>query len=251
MARNGPPPQNGAGAGGQIPAPGQEPHGPVVDLLVAGHGALHGLRDLVKAGGSRMMKSYRVGSFSSRGSDRTRRRQESIRSSRPLRAALARAISTASSETSTAVTCFAPPRARSGRRSRYGLKQSQHGFPGRQPSHAPAVVLLVQKEAGRLPVLHVHQISGCRFPYLCQGGDGRVSPGRGNQPLCWGRPSLSRRAASFPLVDAPDRLSVCPQDPASMGSSVPFIRSIPTTAPARRADRELVHRQSGKAVRLA
>ena len=35
-----------AGAGGQIAAPWQEPHGPVVDLLIAGHGPLGGLAAL-------------------------------------------------------------------------------------------------------------------------------------------------------------------------------------------------------------
>ena len=88
------------------------------------------LRDLVKAGGSRMMKSYRFGSFSSAGSrSNTLAATQSTAPVRPLRAALARAISTADSDTSTAVTCFAPPIAAFRAKDPVWVKQSSTVLP--------------------------------------------------------------------------------------------------------------------------
>ena len=93
-------------------------------------------RDLVKAGGSRMMKSYFTGSRSRAGSrSNTLAATQSTISERPLRAALARAISTADSDTSTAVTCFAPPRAAFRAKDPVWVKQSSTVFPrARRPT---------------------------------------------------------------------------------------------------------------------
>ncbi len=88
----------------EIPAPGQQLHGPVVDLLVAGDGIGHGFPAFVKGRGSRMMKSYFPRLLFQRGSrSKTLAATQSHNVGHAVAFCIGQAISTADSDTSTAV----------------------------------------------------------------------------------------------------------------------------------------------------
>ena len=93
----------------------------------------------------------------------------------------------------------------------------QHRLPPGQPGYRPAVILLIQEEAGFLPVFHIHQILHTVFRDL---GDGR-SRGLLSREMI---PSLSLgQALLFPQSHivaqkyAPDGLPVLPQDTDQCG----------------------------------
>ena len=187
------------------------------------------LRDLVKAGGSRMMKSYRFGSFSSAGSrSNTLAATQSTAPVRPLRAALARAISTADSDTSTAVTCFAPPIAAFRAKDPVWVKQSSTVLPRAMRPTARRLYFWSRKN----PVFWPFSTSTRYFtPFSVisvTAESGAASPGRGYHPLPWGSPSFSRRATSFrrriPRIGNPSAR----RSSASAGSRMSWIRSMPT-----------------------
>ena len=120
-----------------------------------------------------------------------------MRSERPLRSALARAMSTAAWETSTAVTRFAPPRAAFRAKEPVWVKQSSTVLPAARRPTAWRLNFWSRKK----PVFWPFSTSTRYFtPFSVisvTGEAGGVSPGRGYQPLPWGRPSLSRRDSSL------------------------------------------------------
>ena len=66
----------------------------------------------------------------------------------------------------------------------------QHRPPPGQPRHRQPVVLLVQEEAGFLPVLHVHQIADAVFRDLRHSRVRRCFAGKREPALALGQPFL-------------------------------------------------------------
>ena len=91
-------------------------------------------------------------------------------------------------------------------------KTVQHGFACGQLCHCKAVVLLVQKEAGFLPVLKVHGIRDAVFIYLCYRALGVLLKWQVKPFLTGFKPFQRPDGHVISLIDAFYDLSVLPQN---------------------------------------
>ena len=203
----------GAGAGGQIPAPGQQLHGPVVDLLVAGNGVGHSLPGFGK--GRRVQDDEVV---LHRLPLQGRQQVEHVggHAVHDLREAVARRVGPGHLHRGLG-------HIHSGdvlRASQSGVQSEgpgvgeavQHGLsPGKTP-HRPAVVLLIQKEPGLLAVLHVHQIPNAVLRDFRHRRRRRRLAGQGVPALALDQPLLFPQGDIVPQEDAPDGKAVGAQD---------------------------------------
>ena len=117
---------------------------------------------------------------------------------RPLRSALRWAMAMASALMSAAVTRAAPPLAAFSAKLPVWVKQSSTVWPAAMPCHGPAVVLLVEEEAGLLAVLKINVVEHAVLADLGLGAGGVGLAGQVEPALVLlPGPSLARRASSF------------------------------------------------------
>ena len=242
----------GAGAGGEKTAPGQQLHGPVVDLLIPGDGVGNGPAGLGE--GRRVQDDEVV----------------------PLRLLLQRgqqvehvgghAVHCAGEAVARRV---GPGHLHGGLRHIHGgdvLRPAHRGVqsegsgvgeavqhrpaPGDAP-HRPAVVLLVQEEPGLLAVLHVYQIFHAVLRDLRHCRIRRRFPRQGIPPLALGQPLLLPQGHVVPEKDPADREPVRPEELRQRRQQDVLD---PLHAHGQHLDGqqvvELVHRQSGKGICL-
>ena len=242
----------GAGAGGQVPAPGQQPHGPVVDLLVPGDGVCHGLPGL---GEGRRVQDDEVVPL--RLLLQGRQQVEHVGGHAVHHAGEAVALR------------VGPGHLHGGRRhvhggdvpgpARRGVQGEgpgvgeavQHCFaPGDAP-HRPTVVLLIQEEPGLLAVLHVHQVVDAVFRDLRHRRLRHRLPRQGIPPFALGQALLLPQGRVVPQEHAPDGEAVRPED-LRQRRQQEVLDAL--HAHGQHLDRqqvvELVHRQPRKGVRL-
>ena len=243
----------GAGAGSHISAPGQQTHGPVVDLLVPGDGIADGLAGLGEGG--RVQNDEIVPG---------RLLLQSGQQVKDIgRHALHHAFQT--------VACRIGPghlhgglryvycgdvgrtaqRGVQGKGSGVG-KAVQHRLAPGQSGHRPAVVLLVQEEAGLLAVFHVYQVLHAVFRDLRDGRVRGLLAGKMVPSLPLGQTLLFPQGHVIAQKHAPDGLPVLPQDADQQGQ-----QKVLNVFHAHREDLhaqkvvELVHGQARESVRLA
>ena len=176
-----------------------------------------------------MIKSYFTGSFSRAGSSsKTLAATQSTTPPKPFRSALARAISTAEADTSTAVTRFAPPRAAFKAKDPVWVKQSSTVLPSASRPTARRLYFWSRKK----PVFCPFSTSTKYFtPFSTisvTGESAGASPGRGNHSLYCSSPSFSRRGTSF---RSKTPRTACPSSRrirTKRGSSRSLILSMPT-----------------------
>ena len=125
----------------------------------------------------------------------------------------------------------------------------QHRFPCGQTAHRPAVVLLIQKETGFLPVFHVHQISDPVFHNLHHRAVRRRFAGEGVPPLALGQTFLVPEGHIVPQEHAPDGLAVLPENVHQSGQQE-ILQALHPHGQHLHAEEvvELVHRQAGEGV---
>ena len=131
-------------------------------------------------------------------------------------------------------------------------KAVQHRLAPGQPGHCPAVVLLVQEEAGLLAVLHVYQVLHAVFRDLRDGRVRGLLAGKMVPSLPLGQALLFPQGHVVAQKHAPDGLSVLPQDADQQGQ-----QKVLNVFHAHREDLhaqkvvEFVHGQAREGVRLA
>ena len=240
-----------ARAGGQVSAPGQQPHGPVVDLLISGHGPPGGLAAFGEGG--RVQDDEIVLPLLQPGQQVEHVGGHAVHH---LGQAVARRIfpGTFHGELRHVhggdVLCPAPGGVQG---EGAGMGEAiQHGFAPGQPGHRLTVVLLVQEEAGFLAVFKVHGIADAVFHDVRAGEVRQRLPGQGIPALALGHALLLPQGGVVALVYPGDVLSVGPQDPHQLGEDRILHPVQPQAQHLSHQHRtEPVHRQAGKMVRLA
>ena len=91
-------------------------------------------------------------------------------------------------------------------------KAVQHGVPGGNAGHGPAVIFLVQEEAGLLAVFKIDVVIHAVLADLCLGGVGVGLTGQLEPALVLLQPLLGAEGFVIPLIDAVNGLAVGPQD---------------------------------------
>ena len=242
-----------AGAGGQISAPGQQLHGPVVDLLIPGHGVGH---RLAAFGEGRRVEDDEIilpGLLF-----QLRQQVEHIGghavhdgfqpvAAGVLRRALHRELRH--------VHGGDMGRAAFGRVQGKGTgvgKAVQHGFALCQLRHRQTVVLLIQEKAGLLPVFKVHRVDDAVFRDVHGGGLRRCFTGQGIPALVLGHPLPLPEGHIVALVDAADLLPILPQHLGQQGKQ-PVLDALhaQTEGLGHQHAFKPVHRQAGEQVGLS
>ena len=203
----------GAGAGGQVPAPGQQLHGPVVDLLVAGDGIGHGFPAFREGWGVQNDEVilYRfLFQLGQQVKDIGRHAVHNVGYAVAL--------------------CIGPGHLHGGfrhihcrhmgRAAQRGIQGEgagvgeavQNGFSRRQTAHRPPVVLLIQEKAGFLTVFHVHQILDPVFHDLHHRAVRGCFAGEGIPALALRKTFLCPESHVVPQEYAPDGLAVPPEN---------------------------------------
>ena len=197
---------------GEVAAPGQKLHGPVVDLLVAPHGVFH--RAAGFGEGRRVEDDEIVGMafFFEAGQKLEGILAEEIHVGQAvaLRVPLGHGDGVGAD-----VRCRDPGCATAGcvEGKAAGVGEAvQHGVAGGEAGDCPAVVLLVEEEAGLLAVLEIDVVVDAVLADLGLGGGG-VDLTRQLEPaLALLEALFGTQGLVVPLVDAVDGLAVGPQD---------------------------------------
>ena len=242
-----------AGAGGQVAAPGQQPHGPVVDLLVAGDGVGHGFPGLGE--GRRVQDDEIVP-----GRLLFQRRQQikdiGGNAVHHIRQAVARGIGPGHLHRRLgdihSGDMGGPALCRVQREGAGVGKAVENRVPLGHGGNRPAVVFLIQEEAGFLSVLHIHQILDPVFGDFRDGRFRDFLPGQREPALVLGHALLLPEGHIVALEDTADCLSVLPEDAHQHGDQHPLD---PLHAHGEHLHAEqvvkFVHRQPGEGIRLA
>ena len=93
----------------------------------------------------------------------------------------------------------------------------QHCLASGQPGHCSAVILLIQEEAGFLPVFHIYQIFHAVFRDLRDGRSRGLFSGEMIPSLSLGQALLFPQSHVVAQKYAPDGLPVFPQDTDQRG----------------------------------
>ena len=242
----------GAGAGGQIPAPGQQLHGPVVDLLVAAHGVLDGLAALGKGRGVQNDEVVFLGLTGQGGQQVEHVGAQEIHL--PVQAVapgvLRRAVH---GELAHVHRRHVPGAALGGVQGKgAGVGEAvQHRVTLGQPGHRPAVVLLIQKEPGFLAVDEVHGVCNAVFRNGHRVVVRRRLSGQGIPALALGHALLVPEGHVVAQVYAVDLLAVLPQHLHQRRENhVLPLRHAQAQHLGHQHRAEAVHRQAGEEVRL-
>ena len=133
-----------------------------------------------------------------------------------------------------------------------GVGEAVHPFARRQPGHRPAVVLLVQKEAGFLAVFKVYGVPDPVFRDLGHGPGGHGLAGEGGEALVLGQTLLVPQSFIVALVNTADILPVLPQRSDEKGEEGVIALLQPKREGLDHQNVvESVHCQSGQAVGLS
>ena len=196
---------------GEVAAPGQELHGPVVDLLVAPHGVFHRAAGF---GESRRVEDDEivgVAFFFEAGQKLEGVLAEEVHVGQAvaLRVPLGHGDGVGAD-----VRCRDPGCAAAGcvEGKAAGVGEAvQHGVAGGEAGDRPAVVLLVEEEAGLLAVLEIDVVVDAVLADLGLGGGGVALTRQLEPALALLEALFGPQGLVVPLVDAVDGLAVGPQ----------------------------------------
>ena len=178
----------GAAGRGQIAAAGQQLHGAVVDLLVAAHGVLHGAARLGEGRRVQNDKVVGVALFFQPGQQLKGVLAEKVHVGQTVALGVPLGHGNGLGADVGGGDAGSPALGGVQRKAAGVGKAVQHGVPGGKAGHRPAVVLLVEEEAGLLAVLEIHVVVNAVLADLGLGA-------------CRG---ASRRAAQTSPCSAPD-----------------------------------------------
>ena len=240
-----------ARAGGQVSAPGQQPHGPVVDLLISGHGPPGGLATFGEGRGVQddevILPLLQLGQQVEHVGGHAVHHLGQAVAGRVFPGTFHGELRHVHGGDAGR----AAPGGVQGEGAGVG-EAVQHRFAPGQPGHRLAVVLLVQEEAGFLAVFKVHGIADAVFHDVRAGEVRQRLSGQGIPALALGHALLVPQGSVVALIYPGDVLAVLPQDPDQLGEDHVLHPVQPQAQHLGHQHRaEPVHRQAREMVRLA